>query len=125
MTLGKSINLYLMDDISDGRWQAQLTLWSATAYKIPRAMLAECGDMDCIHTPGVYLLFGKSDTTDKQFVYVGEAEDSLKRIAQPHSFEKHGYYWSAAIVFIATDGSLDKSKVKYLEKPSAYNCSRK
>lgn len=49
MTLGKTITLYLMDGEPSGRWQAQLALWNATAYKIPRAMLPDCDDMDYIH----------------------------------------------------------------------------
>lgn len=113
--LGKSINLYLMDGTASGRWQADLSNWNGRAYKIPRNDLKESQDLTDLNTPGVYFLFGRDDESGKQFIYVGEADDVLKRLLQPHTFEKDGSYWTEAVAFVTPDGTLEKGRVKYLE----------
>ena len=67
------------------------------------------------HSPGVYFLFGRDNESSQPFVYVGEGDDALKRILQPHTFEKDGSYWTEVVILITLDGSLDKAKIKYLE----------
>lgn len=114
--LGKSISLYLMDGTASGRWQATLSNWNGIAYKVPRGMLKEClADLMELSAPGVYFLFGRDDSTWRQFVYIGEGDDVLKRLTQPHTFEKDGSYWTEAIIFITPDGTLEKGRIKYLE----------
>ena len=81
--LGKSINLYLMDGTASGRWQADLSNCNGRAYKIPRKDLKDSGELTDLNSPGVYFLFGKDDETGKQFIYVGEADDVLKRLMHP------------------------------------------
>lgn len=94
-SLGKSISLYLMDGTAAGRWQATLSNWNGIAYKIPRGMLKECfADLAELNAPGVYFLFGRDDSTWRQFIYIGEGDDVLKRLTQPHTFEKDGSYWT-------------------------------
>lgn len=112
---GQSISLYLMGGKQEGIWQASMLNWTGRAYKIPHHKLKECTELEYINTPGVYFLFGKDGNTGKTFFYVGEAEDTLKRLTQPHLFETKGQYWTEAIVFVTTDGSLEKGRVKYLE----------
>jgi hypothetical protein len=114
-SLGKSINLYLMDGSASGRWQATLSNWNGVAYKIPRGDLKDCSDLPELNTPRVYFLFGKDDETGKLFIYVGEADDAQKRLLQPHTFEKDGSYWTEAVIFVTPDGTLEKGRVKYLE----------
>lgn len=113
--LGKSITLYLMDGSASGRWQATLSSWNAVSYKIPRGDLKDSSDLEGINSPGVYFLFGKDDVTGKQFIYIGEADDVLRRLLQPHTFEKDGSYWTEAVIFVTPDGTLEKGRVKYLE----------
>lgn len=114
--LGKSISLYLMDGTAAGRWQATLSNWNGIAYKVPRGMLKECfADLTELSAPGVYFLFGRDDSTWQQFVYIGEGDDVLKRLTQPHTFEKDGSYWTEAIIFVTPDGTLEKGRIKYLE----------
>ena len=114
-TLGKSIDLYLMDGTVTGRWQATLSNWNCIAYKIPRDDLKICDDLPELHAPGVYFLFGRDDESGRQFVYVGEGDDVLKRLIQPHGFEKGDAFWTEAIVLVTPDNTLDKGKIKYLE----------
>lgn len=57
--------------------------------------------------------FGKSDiSSNKDVVYIGEAENIIKRLSQ-HLNEKD--YWNEAIVFISKDENLNKAHIKYLE----------
>ena len=118
MALGKRIDLYLMDGTADGRWQATLSNWNCNAYKIPRSELKHCDDLHDLHGPGVYFLFGRDNESERQFVYVGEGDDALKRIQQPHSFEKDDSYWTEAVILVTPNDSLDslnKATIKYLE----------
>lgn len=114
-SLGKSIDLYLMDGTAAGRWQATLSNWNCSSYKIPRGDLKNCDDLPELCAPGVYFLFGRDDESGQQFVYVGEGDDVLKRILQAHTFEKDGSYWTEAVILVTPDASLDKAKIKYLE----------
>lgn len=114
-SLGKSIDLYLMDGTATGRWQATLSNWNCIAYKIPRDDVKNCDDLPELHAPGVYFLFGRNDESNRQFVYVGEGDDVLKRLMQPHGFEKGDTFWTEVVVLVTPDNTLDKGKIKYLE----------
>lgn len=115
-SLGKNINIYLMDGEPSGRWQANLSNWNGAAYKIPRGMLKDClADLSEIAAPGVYFLSGRVRTDFRRFVYIGEGDDVLRRLMQPHSFERDGSYWTEAVIFVTPDGTLDKGRIKYLE----------
>lgn len=113
--IGKSIDLYLIDGEASGRWQAKLSNWNCDAYKIQRVDLNICSDIPDVSGPGVYFLFGRDDDNNKQFVYVGEGDNCIKRIAQSHGFENDGTYWTEAVIFVTPDGTLNKAMIKYLE----------
>lgn len=114
-TLGKSINLFLIDGSASRRWQAKLDNWNSIAYKIPRDDLKNCDDLPELSSPGVYFLFGKDDESGKQFIYIGESDNARKRILQRHFFERDGSYWTEAVIFITPDGTLEKGRIRYLE----------
>lgn len=61
---------------------------------------------------GVYFLFGTSDEKAKDLVYIGEAEDTLKRLKQHNSSKD---FWNVAVVVVSKTNSFTKSHVKYLE----------
>lgn len=113
--LGKTVEIYMMDGSDSGRWQASLSGWSGRAYKIPRGDLKLCPDLPGLSTPGVYFLLGIDDEKEKPFIYIGESDNTYKRLTQPHPFEKDGSYWTEAIAFITSDGTLEKARIKYLE----------
>lgn len=112
---GKNIEIYMMDGTKEGRWRAVLGNWNGVAYRILRKDIKKSDEIEELHAPGVYLLFGRDDARKKPFVYIGEADDAILRIAQPHTFEKDELYWTEAIIFITPDGTLEKGRVKYLE----------
>lgn len=111
MKFGKTIKTFLIDGDPNGRMSCELSNWTGKAYKIPRIKVRDCSDRADLSNTGVYLLLGKDDYGTEQ-AYVGEAENTLKRINQ-HLNEKD--FWNEVIVFISKDENLNKAHIKYLE----------
>lgn len=117
---GKSINLYLMDGEAGGRIKCTLANWTGIAYKIPRTELEKCKERDDLKQSGVYFLFGTSDITDKNVVYIGQAgarkngEGILNRL-QEHKRNPEKDYWTEAIVFTTSNNSFGSTEISYLE----------
>lgn len=112
MPIGKLISIFLIDGIPDGRLVGEISNWTGKAFKIPRKLLKESAKRDELAKAGVYFLFGKSEENpDEDAVYIGEAEEAYKRLAQQQKME----FWSEAVVFISKDENLNKAHVKYLE----------
>ncbi|SFV90718.1 hypothetical protein MNB_SV-4-1434 [hydrothermal vent metagenome] len=109
---GKTIKLFLLDGIPNGRMTCELSNWTGKAYKIPRNKIKNSSDRSELEGTGVYLLFGKSDDENKKVVYIGEVENIYKRLLQ-HLSEKD--YWNEAVTFISKDDNLNKAHIKYLE----------
>ncbi len=119
-TRGKSINLYLMDGNPTGRIKVTLANWTGVAYKIPRTDLEKCKDLDILKQIGVYFLFGTSDDTGENVVYVGQAgarkngEGLLYRL-QEHRRNPDKDYWTEAVVFTTSNNSFGPTEISYLE----------
>ena len=111
MKFGKTIKIFLIDGESNGRMSCELSNWTGKAYKIPRIKIKDCVDREDLNNTGVYLLFGKNDS-DKDSVYIGEAEAILKRL-NLHLTQKD--FWNETIVFVSKDDNLNKAHIKYLE----------
>lgn len=117
---GKSINLFLMDGEASGRIKCTLANWTGTAYKIPRIELEKCKDREDLKQSGVYFLFGISDETGENVVYIGQAgarkngEGILNRL-QEHKRNPEKDYWTEAIVFTTSNNSFGPTEISYLE----------
>lgn len=111
MAHGKTIKLFLIDGEPNGRMACELSNWTGKAYKIPRTKIKESSDRNDLSNPGIYLLFGKTES-GSDLVYIGEAESVLKRLAQ-HLTQKD--FWNETICFISKDENLNKAHIKYLE----------
>ena len=117
---GKSINLYLMDGEANGRIKCTLANWTGVAYKIPRTELDKYKDRDDLKQSGVYFLFGISDDTGENVVYIGQAgsrkngEGILFRL-QEHKRNPDKGYWSEAVVFTTSNNSFGPTEISYLE----------
>ncbi|SHO48706.1 GIY-YIG nuclease family protein [Anaerocolumna xylanovorans] len=112
MNFGKSIRLFLIEGIPDGRWMCELSNWTGKAYKIPRTYVKSSCDRQELKNTGIYFLFGKDDESGIDQVYIGEAENIYSRLMQ-HLSEKD--FWNECVVFISKDNNLNKAHVKYLE----------
>jgi hypothetical protein len=117
---GKSINLYLMDGDPNGRIKCTLANWTGVTYKIPRTELDKCKERRDLSQSGVYLLIGKSEPSDENMVYIGQAgarksgEGILYRL-QEHKRNPDKDYWTEAIVFITSNNSFGPTEISYLE----------
>lgn len=117
---GKSINLFLMDSTASGRIKCTLANWTGVAYKIPRTELDKCKERDDLKQSGVYFLFGSSDQTGENVVYIGQAgarkngEGILFRL-QEHKRNPDKDYWTEAVVFTTSNNSFGPTEISYLE----------
>lgn len=111
---GKTIEMFLVDGTAEGIVTAELSNWNGKAIKLPRTAVPGC-DREDVQGVGVYFLFcPEGDGSDS--VYIGEAENVLKRLNQHLGEFKSGkeqYFWNAAVVFIGRD--LNKALIRYLE----------
>jgi hypothetical protein len=108
---GKTIKLFLIEGEPTGRMTCELSNWTGKAYKIPRIRVKDCGDRPDLKNPGVYLLFGKTET-GKDMVYIGEGESVLDSL-MTHLAKKD--FWNETIAFVSKDDNLNKAHIKYLE----------
>lgn len=117
---GKSINLFLMDGTASGRIKCTLANWTGVSYKIPRTELDKCKERDDLKQSGVYFLFGISDETGDNIVYIGQAgvrkngEGILYRL-QEHKRDVDKDYWTEAVVFTTSNNSFGPTEISYLE----------
>lgn len=117
---GKSINLFLMDGVPTGRIKSTLANWTGVAYRIPRTELEKCKGRDDLSQSGVYFLFGISEQTGEDVVYVGQAgvrkngEGILYRL-QEHKRNPDKDYWTEAVVFTTSNNSFGPTEISYLE----------
>ena len=119
-TRGKSINIFLMDGEPTGRIKCTLANWTGVAYKIPRTALDLCKERDDLKQSGIYFLFGTSDQTGNNVVYVGQAgarkngEGLLYRL-QEHKRNPDKDYWTEAVVFTTSNNFFGPTEISYLE----------
>ena len=117
---GKSITLFLMDGSAAGRIKCTLANWTGVAYKIPRTELDNCRERSDLKQSGVYFLFGTSDDTGKNVVYIGQAgarkkgEGILSRL-QEHKRNPDKDYWTEAVIFTTSNDSSGATEISYLE----------
>lgn len=111
---GKTIEMFLVDGTVDGVVTAELSNWNGKAIKLPRTEVADC-QRDDVQGVGVYFLFcPEGDGFDS--VYIGEAENILKRLRQhlqDYRAGKETYFWNTAVAFTGRD--LNKALIRYLE----------
>ena len=119
-TRGKSITLFLMDGSVTGCIRYTLANWTGVAYKIPRTKLDNCLGRSDLKRSGVYFLFGTSDDTGKNVVYIGQAgarkkgEGILSRL-QEHKRNPDKDYWTEAVIFTTSNDSSGATEISYLE----------
>lgn len=117
---GKSINLFLMDGTAIGRIKCVLSNWTGVAYKIPRTELDKCKERKDLSQSGVYFLFGVSEQTGENVVYIGQAgarkngEGILYRL-QEHKRNQEKDYWTEAVLFTTSNNSFGPTEISYLE----------
>jgi hypothetical protein len=117
---GKNINFYLMDGTASGRIRCTLANWTGIAYKIPRIEINKCKQMADLKRSGVYFLFGTSDQTGEEVVYIGQAEirkngEGILNRLQEHKRNPNKNYWTEAVVFVTSNNYFGPTDISYLE----------
>jgi hypothetical protein len=114
-SLGKTVRIFLADGKPSGLLIAEIMNWTGQVYLIPRSQLNELSKRDALKKTGLYILVGLSEENyQKEKIYIGEADNVYKRLAQHDTDEKKDF-WNRAIVIISKDENLTKSHVRYLE----------
>lgn len=112
MEFGRSIKIYLSDGSPSGLRHVEIANWSGQALACPRSRFSELKNWKESQRPGVYFLFEKHSTDEKNTVYIGESENVYKRLTE-HDRKKD--FWNEVIIFSSKDENLTKSHIKYLE----------
>jgi hypothetical protein len=110
---GKTISIYLPDGNPKGIKICEMPTSVAKGILIPRNKLKDASDYSDLAKVGLYFLVSEKDEADLAQVYIGEAEELLKRLKQ-HDTQKEEY-WNYAIAFLSTKNNLNKAHVKFLE----------
>ncbi len=76
-----------------------------------RTDYARLRNRDELKAPGIYILVGPPDEGLKDRVYVGETDDLVTRLDQHRQKD----FWSRVVVCNASDDSLNKAHIRYLE----------
>jgi hypothetical protein len=82
--------------------------------------LEKCKGRDDLSQSGVYFLFGTSDQTGENVVYIGQAgvckngEGILYRL-QEHKRNPDKDYWTEVVVFTTSNNSFGPTEISYLE----------
>ena len=112
--------MFLMDGSPTGRIKVTLANWTGVAYKIPRTELDKCRDIPILKQSGVYFLFGTTDDTGQDVVYVGQAgvrkngEGILLRLKE-HVQNQDKDYWTVAVALATSNNSFGPTEISYLE----------
>tara|TARA_R110001583_G_scaffold115266_1_gene265802 strand:- start:12047 stop:12928 length:882 start_codon:yes stop_codon:yes gene_type:complete len=112
MSKGCQIKIYLADGSVTGIRHAEIMGWTGQALAVPRSKVKELSEWEESLKPGVYFLFGESEETGNDAVYIGEAEQVASRIQQHLSGKD---FWNEVVCFTNKDENLTKAHVKYLE----------
>lgn len=111
-TFGKTIKIYLADGDVTGIKIGEIVNNTIQAIYCSRFRLPEITSFPQTKKPGVYLLLGQDDQSNMPKAYIGEAENTYKRLLA-HITEKD--FWNDVIFFVSKDENITKSHVKYLE----------
>jgi len=70
---GKTFNLCVMDGGTSGRIKCTIASCTGFVYRIPHIELEKSKEREDLKQSGIYFLFGSSDETGTDVVYIGQA----------------------------------------------------
>lgn len=109
---GRSLRIFLADGTPSGIRHAELVNWSGQALVCPRVRFKDLTKWEESQRPGVYFLVGEDLESERDVVYIGEAENVQARLETHY---RKSDFWRTALLFTSKDENLTKSHVKYLE----------
>jgi hypothetical protein len=107
--MAQAFTIFWIDGSAYGLWKADKAGWVGVAMVCPRTGWTKHKHRSEFSGAGVYVL--DSSSGDQEEIYIGEA-DVLRARLDNHYANRE---WIRVIAVTATDGSLNKAHVKYLE----------
>ena len=90
---------------------AELSNWTGKAVACPRSEFERLLEREESHSPGVYFLTGVDPETNKNAIYIGEAECIRDRVKSHLAKD----FWNNIAFFITKDDNLTKAHIRFLE----------
>ena len=114
--MAEVVNLFLMDGETTGAVRCKIGVWEGVIYKIPRAKIESFNGYAELQKGGVYFLFGTSNKTGEEMIYVGKSDNVLKRLIQ-HKIKPEENYWTEAVVCVkdSSKDSYGPTEISFLE----------
>lgn len=110
---GKSIKLYIMGEKYKSLKTAELSNWTGKAYIGQRKHVQMLQSIEELASPGIYILISEIEDSYQKKIYIGEADEVNKRMAEQFKLKD---WWNDFVIFISKDANLTKSHVRYLER---------
>lgn len=89
--------------------------WTGKVVVFAREQLADIAKREEAHRTGLYFLVGRDpESLSREWAYIGEADDVLKRLAI-HSRDERREFWERTVIVVSKDENLTKAHVRYLE----------
>lgn len=90
--------------------------WTGKGVTFPRDAWDKAQAREELQQAGVYILIGRDDSEEEDLplIYIGQTDNLLKRIGQ-HDKDKDKDFWDRAIVFVSTNGGLNRAHTTWLE----------
>lgn len=107
-----SIHIFCPDGNPAGLRMISKSNWTGRSIVFPRSILPAVKSGKEFTKPGVYVLVGPPEDGELPRIYVGEADPVGRRLEQHYTSKD---FWTWAVFFVSTDGSLNKAHVQHLE----------
>ncbi|MFO0839588.1 MAG: GIY-YIG nuclease family protein [Phycisphaerae bacterium] len=94
---------------------AEIMNWTGKVVVFSRSQLADAAKRPEAHRTGLYFLIGPDpDNPTREWVYIGEADDVLKRLAI-HDRDEARDFWQRTVFIVSKDENVTKAHARYLE----------
>ena len=107
-----TIRIFVPDGDPEGVRLIDRMNWTGLGIVLPREKWPSTKQRPEFSRTGVYILTGQTESNELPTIYVGEAREIRTRI---DSHFQNKDFWDRAIVFTASNGSLNTAHAKWLE----------
>jgi hypothetical protein len=86
--------------------------WTGIGLEISREAWKKHKNRKELEQAGIYILFGYKEEDDLPTIYIGQGDGVKNRI---ESHEKNKTFWDKALVFVSSNGGLNRAHITWLE----------
>jgi Domain of unknown function (DUF4357) len=114
-TFGRTIQLFLVDDVPTGLIIASIHGWTGAVLVSTQSTFGRLLGRPEVDRTGIYILYGPDpEDSLRMRAYIGEADSVRDRIGDSAGNDKRSF-WELAVVVTTSDEALTKGHVRYLE----------